>query len=64
MVFYGAVKNGPLFELVVDNVIGVLEGASGLDEQVTRDATGALAAWREHPAATVWYSLPLAVGEK
>jgi len=68
-VFYGATRGMSLFDAVVDNLIGVLEGAAdGLDRsgRLARDAMNAAIAdlntWREEDAATVWYSLPLAEG--
>jgi SAM-dependent methyltransferase len=70
-VFYGAVRGGPLFELVVDNLIGVMEGAAeGLDAsgRLARSemdaAIEALSEWRRIEAATLWYSLPLAEGRR
>jgi len=70
-VFYGAVRGERSFDAVVDNLIGVVEGAAeGLDRggRVPRArldrALEALARWRERDAATVWYSLPLAEGRR
>jgi SAM-dependent methyltransferase len=70
-VFYGATRGLALFDPVVDNLIGVLEGAaeeldrSGqLARGETNAAIGALNQWRLQEAATVWYSLPLAEGVK
>jgi SAM-dependent methyltransferase len=70
-VFYGSVKQAPLFEAVVDNLAGVLAGAakalahSGSLQRSEMDAAlAALDAWRQEGAATVWYSLPLAEGER
>jgi SAM-dependent methyltransferase len=68
-IFYGATRGMPLFEPVVDNIIGVLEGAGqGLDRS-GRLALGQLDAavaelnrWRRRDGATLWYSLPLAEG--
>ena len=68
-VFYGAVAGDALFELVVDNIHGVLEGAAAALDETGRlpsakmdAAHDALSRWRRTPAATVWYSLPLAEG--
>jgi SAM-dependent methyltransferase len=68
-VFYGATQGLPLFDPVVDNLIGVLRSAAGeLDAAGLVTLTGmdaaitALAAWRHEAAATLWYSLPLAEG--
>lgn len=68
-VFYGAVRGTELFDRVVDNLAGVLDGASGRlvrDGVLTREtmdgALSEMARWRERDAATVWYSLPLAEG--
>lgn len=58
VVFYGAVHGGPLFDPVVDNLIAVVEGAGH------PEGTEALQRWREHPAATLWYSLPLVEGRR
>ena len=70
-VFYGATQGDSLFELVVDNLVGVLDGAAdGLDQsgRLSRDemrsSLDAFDRWRRLPAATVWYSLPLAEGVK
>jgi SAM-dependent methyltransferase len=70
-VFYGATRGLPLFDPVVDNLIGVLAGAaeeldrSGLLARAeTEAAIVALNRWRRQEAATVWYSLPLAEGVK
>lgn len=68
-VFYGATRGMPLFGPVVDNLIGVLEGAAlGLDASgrlpraEMRKGIAALERWREEAGATLWYSLPLAEG--
>lgn len=68
-VFYGACRGMPVFDLVVDNLIGVMEGAAdGLDRsgrlrRAEMDAALAtLAGWRDREDAAVWYSLPLAEG--
>ncbi len=68
-VFYGATHGMPLFEPVVDNLVGVLDGAAeGLEaagrlSRAEMDAAlAALAEWHRDPEATVWYSLPLAEG--
>jgi len=68
-VFYGATRGMELFDLVVDNLAGVLAGAAErLDEDgilgrpATEQALADLDEWRHQPSATVWYSLPLAEG--
>ncbi len=68
-VFYGATQGSPLFEPVVDNLVGVVQGAAEAllasgrtTEDELNTAYAELADWRTHPAATVWYSLPLAEG--
>jgi SAM-dependent methyltransferase len=68
-VFYGATRGMPLFELVVDNLIDVMEGAaadldrSGQLPRAEMDAAiAAMNRWRTGDAATLWYSLPLAEG--
>jgi SAM-dependent methyltransferase len=70
-VFFGACRGMAVFDLVVDNLIGVLESAaldlerSGrLAQAELAGAIRALAAWRAGDAATLWYSLPLAEGIK
>jgi len=70
-VFYGATRGLPLFDPVVDNLIGVLEGAaedldaSGLLVRAEMDeAIAALTRWRDQDEATLWYSLPLVEGVK
>lgn len=69
MVFYGAVTGERLFDPVVDNLAGVLGGAAGSLDRSGRfpraemeRALAALDDWRRGPAATLWYSLPLAEG--
>jgi len=68
-VFYGAITGEPLFDGVVDNLAGVVGGAGEalaarrrLSAAEMTDALTALAEWRREPAATLWYSLPLAEG--
>jgi SAM-dependent methyltransferase len=68
-VFYGAATGAPLFDPVVDNLIGVLAGAAGELERSGRieptemeAGLEALGRWRLLPGATLWYSLPLAEG--
>jgi len=68
-VFYGGVHGDPIFDLAVDNLAGVLRGAAGRLDSMGRvarsemsSALEALAEWRNDPAATLWYSLPLAEG--
>jgi SAM-dependent methyltransferase len=70
-VFYGACRDMPVFDLVVDNLIGVMESAAETLDRSGRlpraelaSAIAALGEWRSEPAATVWYSLPLAEGVK
>ena len=70
-VFYGATRGMPLFDLVVDNLVGVLDGAAdGLDRtgRLARGdmdtAIAAMHTWRTRDAATIWYALPLAEGVK
>lgn len=68
-VFYGATRGMELFHPVVDNLIGVLEGAAeSLDRSgrlPRRDMERAVAEldrWRARETATLWYSLPLVEG--
>ena len=68
-VFYGATRGMEIFDPVVDNLIGVLEGAaesldsSGhLARQKMTTGLDALGRWRKLEGATVWYSLPMAEG--
>lgn len=70
-VFYGAARGGALFDPVVANLTAVLAGAveairaSGrIEPSEIDEALEALRAWSERPAATLWYSLPLAEGTK
>lgn len=70
-VFFGACAGSPSFDSVVDNLRGVFEGSAprlaeaGLLPAAEMDAAlRALEAWRGHPAATVWYSLPFASGQR
>jgi hypothetical protein len=67
--FYGACRGMPVFDLVVDNLAGVLESAAEdldrrgrLPHAEMQAALDALAGWRQGEAATLWYSLPLAEG--
>jgi SAM-dependent methyltransferase len=68
-IFYGGCQGMPVFELVVDNLVGVFEGAAEglhragrLPRAEMQRALAALGEWRGLDAATVWYSLPLAEG--
>lgn len=68
-VFYGATRGDALFDSVVDNLIEVMRSAASdldrtgrLPRAELEAGFAALSSWREHPAATVWYSLPLAQG--
>jgi SAM-dependent methyltransferase len=68
-IFYGACRGMPLFDAIVDNLIGVLNSAresldrSGrLPPEAMDAAVGDLNAWRAQDAATLWYSIPLAEG--
>jgi SAM-dependent methyltransferase len=70
-VFYGAVRGATLFDRVVDNLIEVVSGTrealdrSGrLSHAELEAALDDLERWRRHPAATLWYSLPLAEGRR
>lgn len=70
-IFYGACNGMELFPAIVDNLVGVLEGAEeGLAErglfsrEQMAEALGALGEWRELPDASVWYSIPYAEGER
>jgi SAM-dependent methyltransferase len=68
-VFYGAVSGEAIFDGVVENLAGVVGGAGEalaargrLSAAEMTDALAALQSWRREPAATLWYSLPLAEG--
>jgi len=68
-VFYGACRGMEVFDPVVENLRGVLRSAAdGLAEaglfsaDDMRSALAATEEWSRHPAATIWYSLPLAEG--
>ncbi len=70
-VFFGACAGSATFKPVVDNLRAVLEGsAPGLAEAgvlapAEMDAALlALEAWRAHPGASLWYSLPFAEGRR
>ncbi len=68
-VFFGGCAHDENFHVVVDNMIGILEGARRdvldgefLDEASFDMAIGGLARWKEHPSAALWYSLSWAEG--
>lgn len=70
-IFYGACNGMELFPAIVDNLVGVFEGAEdGLAErglfsrQEMAEALRALDEWRKGPTASVWYSIPYAEGER
>lgn len=70
-IFFGAVKGDGRFEAVVDNLQGILEGAAdgllqakNVGSQAVDEALAALARWRQHAAAVLWYSLPMAEGAR
>lgn len=71
VVFYGAVRGGPRFGAVVDNLVEVLAGAApalASSGRMTREATvralDAFRDWSRTDGAAVWYSLPLAEGRR
>ena len=70
-VFFGACAGSDTFDPVVDNLRSIFQGSApdlaeaGLLADAEMDAAlRALEAWRTHPAATVWYSLPFADGRR
>ena len=70
-VFYGATHGEEHFELVVENLVGVIESAAEsmiagkhATKRSLRRAFRALRLWAEKPGASVWYSLPIAVGRR
>lgn len=70
-VFYGACRGMPHFDLVVDNLAGVMNGARAalasdgqLSTAAMDEALAALESWRQHAGASVWYSLPFAEGRR
>ncbi len=70
-IHYGASKDEPLFDLVVDNLIGVIAGtadsliaAGKIAKLEYENSLSAIGSWREIDSATVWYSLPFAIGVK
>ena len=70
-VFYGATHGEEHFELVVENLIGVIEStaeamiaAKHASRRSLRRAFRALRLWSKRPGATIWYSLPIAVGRR
>ena len=69
--FFGATQGEPLFELVVDNIIRVIDSARQLmisksfaDDSDFDLASKAAANWRQSKNATVWYSLPYTTATK
>ncbi len=69
--FYGAVFGQPLFEPVVDNLLGVissaidrLDQAGALTHSQWQCALESAARWRTNEYSTVWYSLPFVQGIK
>lgn len=67
--FFGATKGEPLFELVVDNLVRVMNSARELmvkhslaTESDFDHASESISNWRDLKNATVWYSLPYTVG--
>ncbi|HEX5050320.1 MAG TPA: methyltransferase domain-containing protein [Planctomycetota bacterium] len=70
-IFYGASRGMPHFDLVVDNLAGVLVSAQAQLDSSGRFSTAqmqhaldCLQAWRQRPGASVWYSLPFAEGRR
>jgi SAM-dependent methyltransferase len=70
-VFYGACAGMELFDPIVENLRGVMEGAAGalaeaglLSPDRMNAALAAFDAWRGSVGAAVWYSLPFAEGRK
>ncbi len=67
--FYGAANGQALFDPVVDNLLGVIVGATELLEKSNRvsasemqEFRSAMDQWRNLKSATIWYSLPYVVG--
>ncbi len=67
--FYGAAQGQTLFGLVVDNLVEVIASAANLLERQGllsttqwKETLAAVQEWRKSPSATVWYSLPFAIG--
>jgi SAM-dependent methyltransferase len=67
-VFFGDCAGGRHFELLVENLIGVLRGAreailgSHLEPQALDDGLAALHEWGRRPDAAIWYALAWAEG--
>lgn len=71
LVFFGSCATNPHFNLYVENIIGVFEGArelilgaSSLDKASFDDAIRALRQWANRPDAAIWYAIGWAEGRK
>ena len=70
-IHYGATTGEQCFDLIVDNLIGVIVGSAEHlieNDRATSDQLdlmqSAVYTWRQNPNATIWYSLPIVVGIK
>jgi ubiquinone/menaquinone biosynthesis C-methylase UbiE len=71
LVFFGGCAYEEKFELVADNLIGILSGAKGfmlaehlIDERTFDQGMAGLAHWRKQKDAALWYAIPWAEGWK
>ena len=70
-IFFGATRGSERFDLVVENLRGVLDGAAAelassgrVPREQMNDALRALETWRQGAHATIWYSIPLVEGRR
>jgi ubiquinone/menaquinone biosynthesis C-methylase UbiE len=68
-IFFGSCAGNPTFELLVNNMLGILEGARAtilaqalLDGETFDAGLAGLAAWKRRPDAAFWYAICWAEG--
>jgi SAM-dependent methyltransferase len=68
-IFFGSCAGHPTFEIVVENLIGILEGAWEtmrrerlIDHGLLVQTISALRAWKQRPDAAFWYAIAWAEG--
>jgi ubiquinone/menaquinone biosynthesis C-methylase UbiE len=71
LVFFGGCAHEEKFELVADNLIGILKGAKAfmikeqlIDERTFEQGMAGLNHWRKQTDAALWYAIPWAEGRK
>lgn len=63
-IFFGSCAGSPDFEVYVENLIGILEGAKEkmldfglLDARTFEESVAALRDWKHRPDAAIWFAM-------